>query len=52
MLDHLHCIWTLPVEDANYSVRWNLLKGHFSRAINKGEKISESRIKRRERSLW
>ncbi len=50
--DHLHCIWTLPKEDADYSVRWNLLKGHFSRNIEKGEEISESRTKRRERGLW
>ena len=24
--DHLHCIWTLPPEDADFSMRWNLLK--------------------------
>jgi len=50
--DHLHCIWTLPPEDADFSMRWNLLKGHFSRAIDKGERISISRAKRRERGLW
>ena len=33
MPDHLHCIWTLPENDGDYSVRWNLLKGHFSRNI-------------------
>jgi putative transposase len=50
--DHLHCIWTLPPGDSDYSKRWNLLKGHFSRAIEKGEQISESRQKRRERGVW
>ncbi len=50
--DHLHCIWTLPPGDPNFSMRWNLLKGHFSRAIGKGERISQSRLKRRERGLW
>ena len=30
MPDHLHCIWTLPVGDADYSGRWKLLKGYFS----------------------
>ena len=50
--DHLHCIWTLPSGDTDFSMRWNLLKGHFSRAINKGEKISVSRAKRRERGIW
>jgi len=52
MPDHLHCIWTLPIGDADYSTRWSLLKGHFSRAIDKGEKISKSRGNRRERGLW
>lgn len=26
MPDHLHCIWTLPPEDADNSMRWGLLK--------------------------
>ena len=50
--DHLHCIWTLPPGDTGFSMRWNLLKGHFSRAIDKGERISVSRSKRRERGIW
>ncbi|WP_442497152.1 REP-associated tyrosine transposase [Methylobacter sp. sgz302048] len=50
--DHLHCIWTLPPGDGDFSMRWNLLKGHFSRAIPQGERISSSRSKRRERGLW
>ena len=50
--DHLHCIWTLPPGDSNYSTRWNLLKGHFSRTVDRGEQISESRQKRRERGVW
>jgi putative transposase len=50
--DHLHCIWTLPPEDANFSIRWSLLKGHFSRFLPTYERISLSRIKRRERGIW
>ncbi len=50
--DLLHCIWTLPEGDTDYSVRWNLLKGCFSRSIMKCEVLSESRRKRRERSIW
>ena len=52
MPEHLHCIWTLPVGDADFSGRWNLLKGYFSRNIPKTERISASRIKRRERGIW
>ena len=29
--DHLHSIWTLPQGDGDYSIRWNILKGRFSR---------------------
>ncbi|MGH8497702.1 MAG: REP-associated tyrosine transposase [Methylococcales bacterium] len=50
--DHLHCIWTLPPDDADYSTRWNRLKGHFSSRIDPGERVSKSRSKRRERGLW
>ncbi len=28
--EHLHCLWTLPVGDSDYSTRWSLLKAHFS----------------------
>jgi putative transposase len=52
MPDHLHTIWTLPPDDCNFSVRWNMLKGSFSRAIDYGERISISRQKRRERGIW
>ncbi len=24
--DHLHCIWRLPANDANFSTRWNMLR--------------------------
>ena len=50
--DHLHCIWTLPPDDSDYSRRWSLLKGHFSRATKRNERISKSRQKRRERGVW
>ena len=50
--DHLHCIWTLPEDDANFSIRWNMLKGAFSKRIEKSERISVSRKCRRERGIW
>ncbi len=27
--DHLHCLWTLPTGDSDYSSRWRWLKGEF-----------------------
>jgi putative transposase len=35
MPDHLHCIWTLPPGDSDYSCRWQSIKARFSRAIPK-----------------
>lgn len=29
--DHIHCIWTLPEGDNDFSTRWRLIKGHFTR---------------------
>ncbi len=29
--DHLHCIWTLPLYDHNFSKRWMLIKSYFTR---------------------
>ncbi|MCB1919271.1 MAG: transposase [Candidatus Competibacteraceae bacterium] len=29
--DHLHCLWTLPPDDADYSTRWMRIKSHFTR---------------------
>jgi len=31
--DHLHCIWRLPEEDANFSTRWQMIKTDFSRHV-------------------
>ncbi len=52
MPDHLHCIWTLPPNDSDFSLRWNMLKGYFSRHIEMGERISSSRKTRGERGIW
>ncbi|MDP3230981.1 MAG: transposase [Acidovorax sp.] len=29
--DHLHCIWTLPPEDADFATRWRLIKTWFTK---------------------
>lgn len=43
--DHLHTIWTLPKNDADFSTRWRLIKSYFSRQCYSQyeEKISTSR---------
>ena len=52
--DHLHCIWTLPPGDADYTTRWRLIKRAVSlRLANEPDgTLSDSRRKRRERGLW
>ena len=56
MPDHLHTIWTLPVDDADYSTRWALIKRLVSRScagqFEDGWQPSASRIKHRDASIW
>ena len=50
--DHLHAMWTLPINDNNYANRWMLIKAGFSRQIPKQEWISSSRQSKGERGIW
>jgi putative transposase len=54
--DHMHCIWTLPLDDADFSRRWSEIKRFVSssvgRMFNDQGKLTRSRIKRRESSIW
>jgi putative transposase len=52
--DHLHCVWTLPEGDTNYSARWAIIKrlvsGRCAKMVNAPQ--SNSRHKRNERTFW
>jgi len=50
--EHLHTIWTLPGNDTDYSTRWRLIKGHFSRHLPADEAITPSRSGKAERGIW
>jgi putative transposase len=50
--DHMHCIWTLPEGDVDYSGRWRVIKAAFSRALPDTERRSISQLKRSERGIW
>ena len=52
--DHLHTIWTLPENDADFSIRWQRIKGTFSRHYQHRRKtdVSESIVLKGERGIW
>ena len=50
--DHLHTIWTLPEGDGDFAVRWQLIKANFSRGLPQVERVSASRLRKRERGVW
>jgi putative transposase len=52
--DHLHCIWTLPHEDRDFSKRWRLIKSDFSRQCVAKHKTtpSASRLRKKEQAIW
>jgi putative transposase len=49
---HLHCIWTLPHGDTNFSARWQSIKTAFSKQIPANEFRSLSRESKGERGIW
>jgi len=50
--DHMHCGWTLPEDDTDFSARWQAIKAGFSRCVAIGEQRSDSRVERHERGIW
>lgn len=50
--EHLHCIWTLPPGDADFSTRWHDIKARFAAQIPRGERLSARRLQKGERGIW
>lgn len=54
--DHLHCIWTLPPGDADYPLRWGLVKRMVSLACageyHRMDWMTVSKAKHRESTFW
>src|SRR5437868_1810934 len=50
--DHIHAIWTLPPDDADFSTRWRLIKSAFAKLLPKREQLSAVRRARNERGIW
>ena len=50
--DHLHCIIELPSHEADFAVRWRLIKSAFSKGLPITERRSQIRLARGERGIW
>lgn len=54
--DHLHCIWRLPPDDADFSSRWSMIKRIVTQRcgerLNRPEWLNARRRKRQQDSLW
>jgi len=50
--DHLHCIWTLPPGDDDFSNRWKAIKIRFVQALPRTERRSKVRMAKGERGVW
>ncbi len=49
--DHLHTIWTLPVDDSDFPGRWRRIKAHFTHRLV-GAGVSVERRRNSEYALW
>jgi putative transposase len=52
--DHLHCIWTLPSDDTDFSQRWSQIKRRVSAECGERYRVrgSDASIERGESTIW
>ncbi len=54
--DHIHAVWTLPIDDCDYGKRWGLIKRYVSKQCPEYEAplemLSLSNIQRNEKGIW
>ena len=54
--DHLHCIWTLPNGDTDFSKRWAMIKRYVTKRIqdsyHRTDWMTTSKLKRKESTIW
>jgi len=54
--NHLHCVWRLPEDDCDFSLRWARIKAGFTRRYLEAGGIEStqcpSRRRKRERGIW
>ncbi len=50
--DHMHCVWTLPEGDADFSGRWKEIKTGFTKAVGRVGPRSRSKVAKGEAGIW
>ena len=50
--DHLHCLWTLPADDADFPTRWRMIKARFSHRVAHPHNRRASLVRKREAGIW
>jgi putative transposase len=50
--DHMHCLWTLPENDADFSGRWRAIKTSFSKSLPAIANRSGENLHKGERGIW
>lgn len=50
--DHLHALWSMPADDADFPLRWGLIKSGFSRGLPSDARRTQSKIAKREKGIW
>jgi putative transposase len=53
---HLHCIWTLPEGDNDFSIQRNLIKSRFSKSVkssfHRTSLLNDSKQKLQKTTIW
>jgi len=50
--DHMHYVWTLPDGDADFALRWKVIKFGFAKRLPKTEVLTVTQHARGERGIW
>lgn len=54
--DHLHCVWTLPKDDADFSTRWRLIKTKVTQqcrdTLEQPRMLSDRREAKNQSTIW
>ena len=50
--EHMHCLWTLPPGDADFALRWKVIKFAFAKRLPASEPTTATQRRRGERGIW